>query len=161
LGIPHDASRLLQYLPAVYGDDPFIGRFLLIFESLFAPLEWIVDNFDFYLDPKVAPPEWLQWFGHWADILVPGAIPVERQRAIALELGPLFLSRGTRKSLSRHLELAFGVKPIIEEPDDPPATFTVTLALGKDGDTDTNRDIARRIIEAQRPVHANYELTIR
>ena len=159
-GIPHDSSSWLQYLPEVYSTDAFTGRFLLIFESIFAPFEWMVDNFDLYLDDKTAPTEWLQWFGQWVDIFVPDSIPEARQRAIVAELDKLYLARGTRDSLSRHLELVFDVKPEIDEPKDHPSTFMVTLKLGKSGDTEANRHIATRIIEAQRPAHTQYTLHI-
>jgi phage tail-like protein len=159
-GIPSDASSWLRFLPEVYSTDAFTGRFLLIFESIFAPFEWMVDNFDLYLDDKIAPPEWLQWFGEWVDIFVPDTIPEARQRALVAELDNLFLSRGTRGSLSRHLELVFDVKPDIDEPKDHPSAFTVTLKLGKSGDTEANRHIATRIIDSQRPAHTQYTLTI-
>lgn len=159
-GIPLNVSSWLRYLPEVYSTDAFTGRFLLIFESIFAPLEWVVDSFDLYLDDKIAPPEWLQWFGQWVDIFVPDSIPEARQRAIVAELDKLYLARGTCDSLSRHLELVFDVKPEIDEPKDRPSTFTVTIKLGKSGDTEANRYIATRIIEAQRPAHTQYTLTI-
>lgn len=159
-GVPTDRSNWLEYLPAMYGESDFFAKFLLIFEAGFAPYDWIVSNFDLYLDAKIAPPEWLQWFGSWVDILVPPDIPEERQHRIAQELGPLFMGRGTRKSLSRHLELVFDAKPIIEEPEDEFATFIVRLPLGKENNTTYNRELAEAIIEAQRPIHTNYRLTI-
>ncbi len=159
-GIPRHASSWLQYLPAVYSDDPFLGRFLLLFESVYTPDEWIVDNFDLYLDPKLTPAEWLRWLGGWVDIFVPPTLPEERQRAIVKELPQLFMGRGSKGSLARHLELAFGVEPKIEEPNDKPYTFTVKLKLGKDGNTSANRGIATQIIESQRPAHTFYTLTI-
>lgn len=159
-GIPRHASSWLQYLPAVYSDDPFLGRFLLLFESVYAPDEWIVDNFDLYLDPKLTPAEWLRWLGGWVDIFVPAALPEERQRAIVRELPQLFMGRGSKGALARHLELAFGVEPKIEEPNDKPYTFVVKLKLGKDANTSANRGIATQIIESQRPAHTFYTLTI-
>lgn len=159
-GIPRNASSWLQYLPAVYSDDPFLGRFLLLFESVYAPDEWIVDNFDLYLDPKMTPPEWLRWLGNWVDIFVPPTLPEERQRAIVRELPQLFMGRGSKGAMVRHLELAFGVEPKIEEPTDKPYTFTVKLKLGSDGNTSANRGIAMQIIESQRPAHTFYTLTI-
>jgi phage tail-like protein len=108
-----------------------------------------------------APPEWLQWFGRWADILVPAEIEEAQQRAIIAELGPLFLTRGTPNSLSRHLELVFGKKPDISEPKNKPSTFEVVLNLGKAENTTQNQKIASRIIEAHRPAHTAYTLTIK
>lgn len=157
-GIPEDESNWLEYLPALYHNNKFMARFLLIFEAGFAPYEWIIDHFDLYLDPRVAPSEFLQWFGSWVDILVPASIPEERQHLIAQELGQLFKSRGTRWSLSRHLELIFGKAPEIIEPPEEFATFIVKLPLGKDADTILNRDIAETVIESQRPIHTRYRL---
>jgi phage tail-like protein len=159
-GVRRDESSWMQYLPAIYGDDAFMGRFLLIFEALYARDEWIVDNIDLYLDPKMAPPEWLRWLASWVDIFVPATLPEDRQRAITKELPVLFMGRGSKGSLARHLELAFGIKPDIDEPKDKPYTFTVKLKLGKDGNTSANRGIATQIIESQRPAHTFYTLTI-
>ncbi len=157
-GIPADSSSYLQHLPALFGDDQFLGRYLLIMEALHAPLEWIVDNFDCYLDAKLTSSEWLQWFGGWADILVPSEIPIEQQRKIVEELDVLFMTRGTKIGMTRHLELVFGVKPEITEPDDEPFHFTVTLDLGGN---EAREDLARRVIDAQRPAHTYYTLTLK
>jgi phage tail-like protein len=160
-GIPRYASNWLAYLPAIYSEDEFTARFLLIFESLNAPLEWLLDHFYMFLMAKYAPPEWLQWFGSWADILVPTSIEESRQREIVAELGTLFRSRGTPRSLRRHLELVFASQPDIREPQNQPSSFEVVLKLGKTGDTEANRKLAERIIEAHRPAHTHYTLTIK
>ncbi|PJF45067.1 MAG: hypothetical protein CUN55_00820 [Phototrophicales bacterium] len=159
-GVPTDASTWMQYLPEIYSESDFFKRFLLIFEAGFAPYEWIVDNIDLYLDAKMAPPEWLQWFGKWVDILVPDNIPEERQHAIVQELGMLFKARGTRKALARHLELVFGKPPEISEPPEQFSTFIVRLPIGRDQDTAQNRALATQIIESHRPVHTRYQLII-
>jgi phage tail-like protein len=160
-GIPTEKSSWLEYLPPIYSEDYFTGRFLLIFESIEAPLEWLLDGFDYYLDAKFAPPDWLQWFGSWVDILVPATIPVERQRLIVMEMAQLFRTRGTVKSLTRHLELVFDTEPKIKEPEKNPFTFEVELKLGKEGNTEANQRLARRIIEAHRPAFTDYTLKIK
>ena len=160
-GLPRDRSNWLEYLPPIYAEDEFTRRFLLIFESIQTPIEWLLDHFYMHFMSDYAPPEWLQWFGRWADILVPSEIEEAQQRAIIAELGPLFLTRGTLNSLSRHLELVFGKKPDIKEPKNKPSTFDVVLSLGKTGNTEQNQKIANRIIEAHRPAHTIYTLTIK
>ncbi|MCI0869833.1 MAG: hypothetical protein J4O08_08955, partial [Chloroflexi bacterium] len=50
-------SSYLKYLPAIYADSDFMGRFLMIFESVLGPIQNVVDNIPYYLDPKLAPQE--------------------------------------------------------------------------------------------------------
>jgi pSer/pThr/pTyr-binding forkhead associated (FHA) protein len=38
IGTPTDRSNWLQYLPSIYQNDEFIGRYLLVFESMMNPL---------------------------------------------------------------------------------------------------------------------------
>jgi phage tail-like protein len=163
-GIPTDRSNWLQYLPPIYPDsslDPthFMGRFLLIFESILSPIIWTIDNFDLYLSPETAPPEWMQWIASWFDITIVPELPVERQRAIMHQIAWLFLRRGTAAGLERMLELCFGVRPEIYENLDGPCHFVVRLPLSQ-SDTTLDRGIAERIIESQKPAFATYTLEI-
>lgn len=157
VGIPTDASNWLKYLPAIYSEDDFIGRYLLIFESILSPITWMVDNFDMYLSPEVAPSEWLRWMASWFDVLIVPELPIDRQRALVAQLGWLFFRRGTRAGLERLLTLYYGVKPEIIEDDD--MHFTVKLALSESS-VKLERDIVDRLIMAHKPAHASYTLEI-
>lgn len=156
-GVPRDRSTWMQYLPEIYGQDEFLGRFMLIFESLFSPIVWQVDNFQLYLDPQTASQEWLQWMASWFDLLLLDVLPVEHQRRIMAQLGWLFLRRGTRSGLERLLELYFGVKPEILENE--PCHFEVILPLSESKTTLT-REVAERLINSQKPAFASYKLTV-
>ncbi len=158
-GIPALESRYMQYLPGVYNDSDFLKRFLLIMESILAPLGWGVDSFEQYYNPLLTTPDWLQWISAWFDILIHPSVPIERQRAVVQELGELFQRRGTRRGLTRLLELYFGVKPEIIELDNPPSTFTVRLKLGKD-DTPLNRALAEQLIRVCKPAHTGFTLEV-
>jgi phage tail-like protein len=147
----------MAYLPEIYQQDEFIGRYLLIFESLFAPLTWIVDNFDMYLSPEVAPANWLQWMAGWFDLLLLPDLPEDTQRRIMDQVGWLYLRRGTPAGLARLLELYFGVVPEIIE--DEPCHFEVVLPLSE-STVNMGREVAERLIESQRPAFASYTLTV-
>lgn len=156
-GIPIERSNWMQYLPEVFDEHEFMGRFLLIFESLLAPVIWTIDNFDMYLSPEVAPEEWLQWMSSWFDVLVLPDLPKENQRHIVQQIGWLFLRRGTPSGLQRLLELYFGVTPeIIEDAD---CHFTVRIALSESNIT-LGKDVLDRLINSQRPAFASYTLEI-
>lgn len=156
-GIPQDRSTWLQYLPAIYSDDEFLGRYLLIFESLFSPLIWIVDNFDMYLSPEVAPPAWLQWMASWFDLLLLPELPIDRQREIMRQVGWLFMRRGTPAGLQRLLQLYFGVTPEIIEDD--VCHFVVRLPLSESSSS-LGPEVANRLIDSQKPAFASYDLEI-
>ncbi len=156
-GVPRDKSTWLQYLPEIFQNDEFVGRYLLIFESMFAPLEWIVDNFDLYLDTQIAPEAWLKWMASWFDLLLLDDLPADRQRQLMDQLGWLFLRRGTPAGLQRLLELYFGVTPEIIE--DEVCHFVVRLPLSE-SDTGMGRDVAERLINSQKPAFASYTLEV-
>ena len=159
-GIPRNRSTWMQYLPAIYSEDEFMGRYLLIFESIFSPLVWLIDNFDIFLSPEIAPPEWLAWMSSWFDILLLPELPIERQRQIMSQIGWLFMRRGTPAGLQRLLELYYGVTPEIVE--DEPCHFTVRLPV-KDISEDAmpfNREVADRLILSQKPAFASYTLEL-
>ncbi len=58
-------SSYLKYLPALYSESEFMGRFLLIFESVLGPLEGMIDNLAYYFDPGICPEEMLNWLASW------------------------------------------------------------------------------------------------
>jgi phage tail-like protein len=163
-GIPRDQSNWLQYLPGLYSDpslDPthFMGRYLLIFETLLSPIIWMVDNFDLYLSSETAPAEWLQWMASWFDLLLLPELPIENQRAIMRQIGWLFLRRGTRLGLERLLELYFGAKPEIVENAEGDCHFTVRLPLSQ-SETRLGRDVAERLIASQKPAFTAFTLEV-
>lgn len=166
-GIARDGSSWMQYLPAVYADHDrydFLGRFLLIFESIWSPIIWQIDNFEMYLSPDTAPGEWLQWMASWFDLLLVPELSLERQRLLVRQLGWLFLRRGTPLGLKRLLELYFGVEPQIIE--DETCHFVVRLPLTQMAGAldsmqpDQAEQLANQLIESQKPAFASYRLEI-
>lgn len=158
-GVPRDKSNWMKYLPEVFDQFEFIGRYLLIFESMAAPLFWTIDNFDLFLAPEVTNPEWIQWMSSWFDLLVLPELPMDKQRRIMEQLGWLFLRRGTPSGLERFLELYFDVTPEIIE--DGNCHFTVILPLSeREDDNGLGREVADRLIDSQRPAFASYTLDI-
>ncbi len=150
-------SNWLQYLPAVYSDDSFMERYLLVFESIFNPLMWMLDNFDFYLDADTMPAEWMQWVGSWFDLLILPDLPIQKQRQIVHQLGWLFSRRGTRSGLQRLLEMYFDSSPEIIEPEDEPCHFIVKLNV-KNSSLKNAQEVAERLIANHKPAFASYSI---
>lgn len=156
VGLPKDASSWLKYLPSIYLDDDFTGRFLLIFEAMMSPDIWIIDNLELYFSPEIAPLEWVRWIASWFDIYIAPELPAERQRAILSQAGWLAARRGTRAGLERLLELYCGVRPEIVE---DAAHFTVKLPLSESS-VQLTRELLETLIAKNKPAFASFSLEL-
>ena len=171
-------SSYLDYLPALYRDDEFMGQFLLIFESIMKPLENTIDNLYLYFDPLMIPESLLPWLASWFDLALDPTWPLHRRRELVKSSAELYRWRGTRRGLSEYLRIYTGAVPEISEyipgmsldsetklgmdtklgSSGTGFHFTVTLHL--DEDNTVNDDTVRAIIESQKPAHAGYTLQI-
>ncbi len=157
-GLPANNSRYLAYLPPIYQGHPFLGRFLLAFEGVVAPIEQTVDHFDLYLDPSTAPAFFLEQLAAWLGLTLDEKWPLEKRRAVMAEAAELYRRRGTRWGLARHLEIYTGLVPQIVEPEDRPFHFRVLLRVPAGQSVD--RATVERIVEANKPAHTTYALEI-
>jgi len=156
-GMPARRSRLLQYLPTIYWDNDFLGRFLLISEDMLAPEQEIIDNFDLFLDPMTAPQSFLPWLNDWLGGIADESWPAEVQRKVLKEASWLYQHRGTYAGLEHYLKLATDCEPEIMENVDGAFSFSVILHTnGKPVD----ERMVQSIIEFNRPAHTVYTLEI-
>jgi phage tail-like protein len=156
-GLTKTESRYLQYLPGIYHTD-FMKRFLAIFESILAPIEWNVDNFDLYLNPETTPSGFLPWLASWFSITFDSTWTDEQQRELLLEAHEIFARRGTRWALSRILEIYTKEKPEIVDIDanEDPFTFNVKIPLKE---SEVDKTLIEQIIDASKPAHTSYVLS--
>ena len=192
LRLRHPTANLLGSLPALYvqelggagqgfapyEDPPFFERFLRGFEDAKEPLNEMLSGLYRYFDADSAPADFLPWLATWVALdLDENWLQLKRRRLIKEAIW-LYRWRGTRKGLSRYLEIYSGVKPEIN--DQPFAgmrlgagtllgrdttlggvgahTFVVTLAVP---DTSAvSEDTLHLIIESQKPAHTAYDLRI-
>ncbi|MDE2778230.1 MAG: phage tail protein [Chloroflexota bacterium] len=170
-------SAYLKYLPALYSESEFMGRFLMIFESILGPLEGMIDNMAYYLDPALCPEELLPWLASWMGLEMDYSWPVERRRELVASADFLFRWRGTRRGLREYLRLYTGVEPQITEDfggiglggehelgqntvlgGGNQHVFTVTFEV--DDANSINESRVRQIIETEKPAHAGYILRV-
>lgn len=172
-------SRLLDLLPAVFGaghDGDFLGRYLLIFETILDQYDQLIAGLPERFDPSVAPESFLPWLASWVGLVLDDGWPVARQRAVLARSMELHRRRGTVRGLTEHIQLYTGYKPEIVEqggsmilgPDtqlgyqtvlgrgDQAFHFSVVLRVPDPSRFERSR--LRTIIEAQRPAHATYSL---
>lgn len=157
VGMPTRESRWLQYLPPIYAEDDFLGRFLLIFEDLLGPVAQMIRHFDLYLDPRTAPDGFLESLNDWLAEIADERWPRETQREFLQHAGWLYMARGTKPGLQRYLEICTGCEAEIVENEEDPHTFRVVL---KTEEEEIDRRMVKRVVEVNCPAHARYVLDI-
>jgi phage tail-like protein len=109
-------GRYLQHLPRVYQEqDELMGRFLMLFESFWQPIEAQIDNFPYYFDPEFTPTALLPWLATWVDLTLDERWPEEKRRRLLSAAVQLYRQRGTRRGLQAYLEIYTGARVQISE----------------------------------------------
>ena len=63
---------LIDQLPAILAEDEFLQRMLPALDEVLAPIVNVLDSFDSYLDPWIAPTDMVRYLGSWVLAIVPG-----------------------------------------------------------------------------------------
>jgi phage tail-like protein len=171
------SSSYLDHLPAVFREDEFAGKFLLAFEAVLTGaddvegLEQIIGRIAGYLDPGTTDEDFLPWLAGWVALSLRADWDADTKRGFIQEAVPLYRQRGTLAGLQRMLEIY--LRPIgdqvtrddvviFDQFDEPAHFFQVQLTL-----SDANparlrgtQEIARAIIDREKPAHTFYALKV-
>lgn len=101
----YTGSRLLEYLPSIYEQDGFMGRFLMLFESYWRPIDQQINGIHNYFDPDLTPARFLPWLASWFDLVLDRFWDEAQQRELLNNVMWLYRRRGTRVALQRYLEI--------------------------------------------------------
>ncbi|RYG33538.1 hypothetical protein EON81_17925 [bacterium] len=190
IALAHPSSRLLEMLPSIYGEEmlrledeeattPFFTRYLLGFEDSMKPIHEALRRMDELFGAYSTPPEYLLWLGGWVCLPQDDGWGEMKRRRLVQEAVELFRWRGTRRGLSRYLEIYTGKTPEIDDQpvqgmrlgpsmklgapetrlgDVPPHTFVVTVS--SDGPGTLDDQTLHEIISFEKPAHTVYTLRI-
>jgi phage tail-like protein len=157
-----------QYVPAMYQEDPFTQGLLAGLDDVLSPVLSTLDNLHAYIDPRLAPPDFLAWVASWLG-LVDGEDTVERQRALVIGAAGLYGRRGTASALAEWLLLVSGVLAEVEEsggvafsetPGAPlPGTTEPWVRVRLKGATAAEVAALLPIVRAWVPAHALVDVT--
>jgi len=179
-------SVLLDDLPAIYSQDPFLGQFLLAFEKLLLGindtvtmppagvpsrplgLEQIIAGMAMYFDPAATPAEFLPWLASWVALTLRADLDETHQRDFLARVVQRYRRRGTAGNMADLLSIFTAGRPVVTE-DDAPFHFTVTIYLPSIATyngppnayaafIDRQTTIARALIELEKPAHTAYQL---
>ncbi|MEU3556725.1 phage tail protein [Streptomyces fragilis] len=153
-------------LPALYADDDFAQRFTAGLDTVLAPVFATLDNLAAYLDPQVAPDDFLAWLASWVGVVDDPRRPLQLRREAVSRAVELHRWRGTARGLVEGLRLALGVDaevtggggaawsatPGAALPAHEPAGPLVRVRPGRD-EARIDPDRVHRIVRAMCPVH--------
>lgn len=183
-------GRYLEHLPALYNNDEMMGRFVMLFESFWKPIERQIEDMWVYMDARLTTSEFLPWLAGWIGLALDENWPEYKRRRLLLAAARLYRMRGTARGLIEYLEIYTDREAEIHEqraenfrlgPEaylgpnialgrgNRPHTFTVSLQLppveAEDEEERGLQEALRRrtiesIIESEKPAHTSYTLQL-
>lgn len=171
VGLP-SAHPLGPTLPAIYQEDDFAQRMLDALDSVVAPIWSTLDNFDAYLDPWLAPDDFLEWLARWVGIALDDSWDETRRRTIVARAVELYRLRGTAAGLAGQVEIQTGgsveivengatgwsVDPGGELPGSPEPLVVVRVTVRDPRSVDPVRLDA--LVAAAKPAHVPHRIEL-
>ncbi len=172
-------STYLNYLPAIFRQDTRAGRFLLAMEAILSGLDPTLlaevnaepvtgleaKNAQVHrlFNPQTTGADFLPWLAGWVAITLRADWDEATQRDFIQQIVPLYKLRGTKAGLEKMLTI-YTREPVTIYDDfaEPAHYFQVKMTLS-DRDKDSLRrkqQIARAIIDQEKPAHTFYALQI-
>jgi phage tail-like protein len=170
-GLPSPRAIGTQ-LPAALQEDEFCQRMMTAFDDVLAPIFNTLDCFETYLDPQLAPPDFVAWLAGWVGVEIDETWTLDRLRRLIQDAVILYRVRGTAAGLAAHIKLYAGVTPEIEdsggsdwsETADTPlpgsAQPRLTVRLRVEDPASVRSSTVSRIIDSDRPAHLPFQLEI-
>jgi phage tail-like protein len=102
-------------LPAIYLDDGFTLRFTSALDEVLAPVIAVLDGFADYLDPNLAPADFLDWLTSWVALDVDEGWTPAQRRELVKHAVSLHRWRGTRWGIATQVRLLSGGEVEVED----------------------------------------------
>jgi phage tail-like protein len=115
LGLPV-AQPLVTQLPGIYQDGGFIREFTAGLDEVLAPAVATLDCLHAYIDPSVAPADFVTWLGSWVGVALQEDWPLERRRRFVAAAADLCARRGTAHALADEVAIYSGGVAVVADP---------------------------------------------
>ncbi|MGH9056416.1 MAG: phage tail protein [Acidimicrobiales bacterium] len=161
----HSARPIGPGLPPLFQEDGFCRRMTMAFDDVLAPVLATLDCWDSYLDPHLAPDDFVDWLASWVGVDIDETWTLERRRELVERVVALYQVRGTAAGLAAHVALYAGATPEIVESGDCGWSATADTPLPGSAQphllvrlqvadpSAVNRTTVERIAAASRPAH--------
>lgn len=159
---PHPLGGML---PALYQEDDLVQRFTQALDIVLTPVLLTLECVDAYLDPWLAPADFVEWLAGWLAVALDETWPVERQRELVSRAVDTYRWRGTLPGLRTLVEIYTGYEAEIFEsggvawsptpggdpPGSPASLLTVRLSVPAAASLDLKR--LEAVVVAAKPAH--------
>jgi phage tail-like protein len=155
-------------VPDVYLEDPLVELLCLTMDDLLAPTISMLDCFPAYLDPTLAPDEFVPWLAQLV-----GAVPhAEAIGSAVASYGLRGTPEGLRRSAAAVAGVAIDAVEVIDVggvtwsatagSDVPPAGAAITVKISVGGRTNAAQLSAdvRNAVESMVPVHCTLDVEV-
>lgn len=159
-------------LPALYHEDEFVQRLCEALDEVIAPVASTLDNLGAYLDPSLAPDDFVEWLSSWVGVSLDQTWPLARRRELVARAAQIYRHRGTPGSLADLVELDLGVRPEViegggvswsEAPDAPlpgRATTEVVVRVAVPDPDAVDRARLDRLVRTNKPAHLAHRVEV-
>jgi phage tail-like protein len=161
-----------EMLPGVYQEDLFTMEWCKGLDENLAPVFATLDCLPFYIDPVMAPSDFLDWLGSWVGMVLDENWPLARRRAAIAHAMELFRLRGTLTGLARHVEIFTGGQVSIADsggvatnstpggtlPGEPVPRLAVRVVV--DDPSSVNEAALDRIVAGAKPAHVVHRVEV-
>jgi phage tail-like protein len=165
-------SPLGLMLPALYQEDDFAQRFISAFDDSLAPIISTLDNLEAYVDPRLAPEDFLDWLSGWVGVVFDDRWSADRRREIVAKAASLHRRRGTLAGIREAVQLVVdgdvevtdngGARssrlPGTALPGTAQAQVTVRVRVADPASVDTRRLSA--VVAAVKPAHVPHRVEV-
>ena len=151
-------SRYTQDLPLPFHGNDFLARMLLIYETLWEPLEQRQDQIALFFDPRTCPAALLPWLARWVGLDTDLSWGEGRLRQLLLAAPELCRTRGTSVGLERAIRILTGLAPQIEA--DPQQPFLIRVRVAATKGQAVDRALLEQVIVFHKPAHVGYTIEL-
>ncbi|MFI9269961.1 phage tail protein [Kitasatospora sp. NPDC052896] len=159
-------------LPDVYTGEEFAQRYVAAFDDVLAPVFAVLDCLPGYLDPALAPGDFLGWLGRWVAADLPDfdpLHPLDQHRELVAGAVQRHRESGTVRGLTRQLRL-LGIEAQVTEsggsswsaspngplPGSARAELVIRVAAGAGGPATVH--LVEDLVQRTCPAHVPYRV---
>lgn len=169
LATPYPIGGLM---PAVYQEDPAAMAWTAGLDDVLAPVISTLDCIGAYIDPMLAPADFVLWLAQWFGTVLDENWPLERQRAAVAKSVALYRLSGTVAGLRELVEVVTGGRAEVTDsggvawsavPNTPPPgrdEAVVEVRVSAPPGSQFDLKALEELVAAAKPAHVAHQVEV-